>query len=314
METKANYLLIGNLVLLAFLGILGFAIWIVKLDIDQEFTTYEVLFDESVAGLSVAAEVRFNGINVGKVKRITIDRDHPRSARVTVSVDSRTPIMEDSVASLEFQGLTGVAYVQIEGGSVKSKPLTAKPGEKWPVIPSKPSPIQRLFSDVPGLITQASATLNQMQLLLDAQNRSLVTSILKNTDTVTGGLAKNSEHIEAITVNLDETIRNFNVALKKYDQLADTTNELMDKDVRGLVTDLRQTTNSVHNLADEWNKIAVASNGPVTAFTTNTLPEISQLIVNVRDLSASLSRISDRLERSPSEFLFEGKPPEYSPK
>jgi phospholipid/cholesterol/gamma-HCH transport system substrate-binding protein len=314
MEIKANNLLIGSLVLLAFAGILGFVIWVVKLDINQEFTQYEVLFDQSVAGLSNAAEVRFNGINVGKVTRVMIDHEHPRSARVRISVDSKTPVSEDSVASLEFQGLTGVAYVQIEGGTATSKPLIAKPGELYPVIPSKPSPIQRLFSDVPGLITQASATLSQMQLLLGEQNRALVTSILKNTDTVSGGLAKKSDHIQSILVNLDESIKNFNAAVEKYDRLADTTNTLMDKDVKGLVTEMHQTTESVHRLSDELNKIAAASDGPVTAFTTNTLPEISQLVINMRDLSASLSRISERLERSPSEFLFEGKPPEYNPK
>ena len=314
MEIKANHLLIGSLVLLGFVGILGFVIWVIKLDVNREFSQYQILFDESVAGLSNAADVRFNGINVGKVTSITIDPEHPRSARVEIRVDSKTPITEDSIASLEFQGLTGVAYVQIEGGTRKSKPLAAKPGELLPTIPSKPSPIQRLFSDVPGLITQASATLSQMQLLLGEQNRGLVTSILKNSNDLTGSLAKQDQHIQSILVNLDATVKNMNVAVAKYDKLANTTNHLMDTDVKGLLTDLRDTTKSVHKLSDELDRMAAASNGPVTAFTTNTLPEISQLVVNVRDLSASLSRISERLERSPSEFLFEGKPPEYNPK
>jgi phospholipid/cholesterol/gamma-HCH transport system substrate-binding protein len=314
MEIKANHLLIGSVVLLAFVGILGFIIWIVKLNVDQQFSQYDILFDQSVAGLNNAAEVRFNGINVGKVKSIAIDHQHPRSARVTISVDSKTPIVEDSVASLEFQGLTGVAYVQIEGGTATSKPLAILPGEERPIIPSKASPIQKLFSDMPGLLTQASATLTQLQLLLGDENRTLITGILKNANTVSGGLAKKDKEMQSILDNLDATLKNFNGAVQKYDQLASTSNEVMDKDVRGLVSDLRETNASVHKVSDELNSVVVANNGPITAFTTNTLPEVSQLVISVRDLAASLSRISERLEHSPTEFLFEGKPPEYNPK
>jgi phospholipid/cholesterol/gamma-HCH transport system substrate-binding protein len=314
MEIKANHLLIGSLVVLAFVGILGFVIWVVNINIDQEFTEYDILFNNSVAGLNKAADVRFNGINVGKVKNIVIDSQHPGSARVRISVDSTTPISEDSVASLEFQGLTGVAYVQIQGGTASSKPLRPRHGDKYAVIPSKPSSIQRLLADIPGLIIQASATLTQMQQLLGEQNRGLVTSILKNADTLSGGMAQETDHIQSILVNLDASMQKFNAAVEKYDQLASTTNGVMDKDVRGLVSDLRQTTDSVRRLSDELNKVADESRGPVTAFTTKTLPEISQLVLNVRELSATLSRISDRIEKSPSEFLFEGKPPEYKPK
>ena len=314
METKANYLLIGSMVLVAFLGMLGFIIWLVRLDINQQFSEYDILFNESVAGLSQAAEVRFNGIDVGKVTSIRIDRQHPRSARVTIRVQSSTPVNSDAIASLEFQGLTGVAYVQIEGGAVNAPPLQILPGEDRPIIPSKASPLQELFSDVPSLIAEASITLGQIRLLFNGENRAMITNILKNTETVSGGMAARTREMQAVVDNLNVSLKHFDATVQDYDRLATTTNGVMDKDVRGLVTDLRGTTQSVHQLSSQLNDMAEASNGPITAFTTNTLPEVSQLVTNVRQLSETLNRVAERLERNPSEFLFQGKPPEYRPK
>lgn len=314
METKANYLLIGSIVLLTFVGLLGFIIWIVKLDVDRQFTEYGIVFEQSVAGLDPAAEVRFNGIVVGKVTHIMIDPKQSRSVRVTIRVDSKTPITDESVASIEFQGLTGVAYVQIEGGSATAKPIKIKDDEDLPIIASKASSLQELFTDFPSLVSETSITLGQLRLLLSSENRALITDILKNVSKLSGGMAQKTDRMQSIMDNFDASLISFNTAVKNYDQLATTTNDVVDKDVRGLVQDIRATNESVRKLSDQLNEVVQISSGPVTAFTTNTLPEVSLMVASLRDLSATLSRISERLERNPSEFLFQGKQPEYEPK
>ena len=107
MEIRANYVLIGLFTLLGVLAGLGFFVWLAKLQIDRQYERYDVLFS-SVSGLSTAAEVRFNGINVGQVTDIQLYDEDPSKVRVRIEVAAATPVKPDTRAQLESQGVTGV--------------------------------------------------------------------------------------------------------------------------------------------------------------------------------------------------------------
>src|SRR5258708_39065766 len=112
METRANHLLIGSFVLVLIAAIVGFALWLGKVHVDRAFSYYRIYFDGAVTGLSRAGDVRFNGVPVGTVSQIKVDPEDPQKVRVIVEVDPDTPIRTDTVAVLEWQGLTGAPLVQ----------------------------------------------------------------------------------------------------------------------------------------------------------------------------------------------------------
>src|SRR3546814_20791423 len=94
---------------------------------------------------------------------------HPRNVvqvQVTLSVPAGTPIKADTVASLELEGITGVAYVQLSGGTQEAPPLAAQPGQERPVIESKPSQLQALFATAPELLSRFLAVPERLNLLL----------------------------------------------------------------------------------------------------------------------------------------------------
>ena len=128
---------------------IGFVAWLAKVDIDREFNAYHIFFEGSVTGLSSASNVLYRGIPVGTVNEVIIDPDDSSRVRVTVEVASNTPIREDSVATLELQGITGASLIQITGGSADSPELVAKSDQTLPVIRSKPSSFQQLFAGAP---------------------------------------------------------------------------------------------------------------------------------------------------------------------
>ncbi|HJP20349.1 MAG TPA: MlaD family protein, partial [Alphaproteobacteria bacterium] len=136
METRANHMLIGAFVLLVVAGIFGFVIWLAKIEIDREFASYHIYFEGSVSGLNKAGEVRYKGIPVGSVKEIVIDPKNPNRVRVRIEVVANTPVREDSEATLELQGITGVSYVQLSGDDPKSPKLKRKKGQELPIIAS----------------------------------------------------------------------------------------------------------------------------------------------------------------------------------
>lgn len=112
METKANYVLIGAFTIAGFLGMLLFLMWFAKLQLDRQFAYYDIYFPE-VSGLGVSSEVLFAGLSVGKVVDMQLSPSVNGAVRVRVEVAEDTPVRTDSRASIEIQGVTGIANVAI---------------------------------------------------------------------------------------------------------------------------------------------------------------------------------------------------------
>ncbi|MEO7382663.1 MAG: MlaD family protein, partial [Paracoccaceae bacterium] len=144
METRANYVIIGTFTLLAIFAGLGFFLWLAKVQIDKTYTQYDILFDQ-VAGLGQASPVRFNGVDVGKVLTITLDRNSTSKVRVRIEVAASTPVRQGTEATLSSQGVTGVAFVGLDGGNPDAPrfPIDAAMGVAE--IPSKTTPVQSLI-------------------------------------------------------------------------------------------------------------------------------------------------------------------------
>ena len=127
METRAPYVLIGTFVLAAILAVFGFVYWLNNTGGIGPRTSYHVQFQGPVPGLLVGAGVLFNGIRVGEVTSLELVADRPRDVHVTVAVAEHTPVRADTKVSLDFQGLTGVPVVSLEGGENAAAPPVQGP-------------------------------------------------------------------------------------------------------------------------------------------------------------------------------------------
>ncbi|WP_223424942.1 MlaD family protein [Tateyamaria pelophila] len=188
METKANFVLIGAVTLLGILGLLGLLVWFAKVEIDRQYAWYEVLF-ESVSGLGMAGDVRYNGLSVGQIIALDLDADDPSKVRVRIEVAAGTPIKTDTTAQLNSQGVTGVAYVSLTGGSPEAPLLRdATDPTEIPVIRSQRSAIQALTEDAPDMVAEAVEAIREIRSFLGAENRILVSNILQNIESASGNL------------------------------------------------------------------------------------------------------------------------------
>jgi phospholipid/cholesterol/gamma-HCH transport system substrate-binding protein len=186
METRAHFIIIGLFTLLGILGGLGFFLWLASVQVDRQYAQYGVLF-ENVTGLDQSADVLFNGVAVGSVMSIRIWEDDPSQAYVAVEIDANTPVAVDTVARLESQGVTGVAYIALSGGSPGAALLTPGPAGP-PIIPSRQSSFQSLVSSAPDLIEDAAKIIAQLEELTGPENQDHVRNILQNVDSATEGL------------------------------------------------------------------------------------------------------------------------------
>lgn len=232
METRANYILIGTFTLLAILGTLGFFVWLASVQIDRQYATYGILFDD-VSGLDPSGDVLFNGISVGKVLGLRIYDQDPSKVFATVEIDTTTPVRSNTVAQLQSQGVTGVAFISLSGGTPGAEPLMATDGG-LPMITSKRSTVQTLVEDAPDLLAQATDLLKQFQGLTSQENQTYVTNILRNLDAssaqldqaladfsditgtvsdATAQISKFTERLDSIGASVDTTLGSADTAL-----------------------------------------------------------------------------------------------------
>lgn len=187
METRANYILVGAITLFGILAGMGFFLWLAKVQVDRQYAHYDILFD-SVEGLGRASAVRYNGVDVGQVLSIGLDDDDPGLVRVRIEVDAETPVKSDTMASLSSQGVTGVSFVSLSGGSADAPPLTKASRTGVPVIPSELSVVQGLIADAPDLLSEALVLLRGLTGFTGPENRAAVAGILQNVEGASGRL------------------------------------------------------------------------------------------------------------------------------
>lgn len=190
METRAPHVLIGAFVLAAILAVFGFVYWLNNTGGVGPRTSYRVQFQGPVPGLLVGAGVLFNGIRVGEVTALTLAQDNPRFVNATISVAATTPVRADTKVGLDFQGLTGVPVVALEGGMI-----AAKSGE-MPTLIADPGAGQSM--------TQAARdALRRVDTVLEDNSEPLKDTIA-NFRTFSDGLARNTGKLDGIIAGLEK--------------------------------------------------------------------------------------------------------------
>ncbi|KIN74563.1 MCE family protein [Sulfitobacter guttiformis] len=227
METRANYILIGVFTLAAILGTLGFFIWLASVQVNKQYQTYGILFDD-VSGLDASGDVLFNGISVGKVIDLRISEQDPSKVFTQIEIEADVPIRSDTVAQLQSQGVTGVSYISLSGGTPTAAPLVAN-AQGLLTIPSRRSTVQTLVEDAPDLLIEATKLLQQFQALTGPENQAHVANILRNIDTSSGKLDQALGDFSDITGTVREATAQITVFTQRLDRIGASVVTTLDQ-------------------------------------------------------------------------------------
>ena len=318
METRANHVVIGAFVLVVVFGLFGFVLWLAKIEIDQEFAYYRVTFDEAVSGLSIGGDVRYSGIPVGTVTTIEIAPDDPSRVRVTLEVTRDTPVRADTVAKLELQGITGVAFVQLSGGTAAAGAPKPGPNGEPPVLRAEQSAIQALFAGAPELINRAVILIDAVTKLVNDDNRAALGHILANVDDLSGRLARRGPELEQMLGDLQQIAGRSNELMGRLNNLLDsadatlsvargslsTADDLMEGDVRQTLADLSGASQQFQAVGKDLQILVADNREGLTAFSNDGLLELTRFLEEARGLIAAASRLIEDLESDPAQFLF----------
>lgn len=310
MENKVNHAVVGAFVLGLLAAMIAGVLWLASGGgFGKQYDSYLAIINESVAGLNLNAPVKYRGVDVGKVREIRLDPENPAQVRLIFAIEQGTPIKVDTTAMLKSQGLTGIAYVELDGGTPDSPPLRAAAGEDYPVIRTKPSLSARLENVIGGALVKLDAASDSMNKLLGPENLAAFNSLLADLSVLARTVAARKDSIDAGIENATRTLGNS----------ARLSGQLADK-IGPTLVQINQTAEAVRKMSDEVTqtgktagKTIESLGGDVKRFTADGLPELHALLGELNVLTTSLRHLIEETERNPRGFLFGRNPAPEGP-
>lgn len=305
METKVNYTLVGAFVLVLGGLLIAGILWLASGGgFQKTYDLYQSLVDESVAGLSLSAPVKYRGVDVGKVKDIRLSPDNPERVQLIFAIERGTPVKEDTEAVLKTQGLTGIAYVELSGGGRDSPPLRAKTAGAYPEIRSKPSLSARLENVLTTVLAKLDSTSDTVNKILSDENLAAFKSTLADLSVLSRTLAARKDTIDASITSAGRTLDN-----------SARISAQLGKELGPMLERVGQSADAVKKMGDETAQAAASAGrtaesvgSDVKRFSADTLPELQRLLGEVNALTITLRRFVHETERNPRGFIFGRKP------
>lgn len=316
MESKVDYTLTGLFILLLSSAIFAFAFWLGKYnDGDYAYLRYKVYLTESVAGLAPEASVKFHGVDMGKVETMRINPDSSEEVELVLKMKKETPIKIDSFATLKFYGITGLAYIEIEGGK-KESALLETSDSHMATIPTAPSLIKRLDESLSTVASKLSKSLDRADLLFSDTNIHNVSQSLENLRSLTKQMDSYQEQVKLLLAQGIALENNASRTLQSIDETAQSakqTSDVLERKLSNTLQSMEATSQQSHALIEKINSKIDRGDYDLHGITAPTLAEINDLIVQSKTLTNEMEATLKTLHHSPSDLLFKQSIPKPGP-
>ncbi len=313
METRSNHILVGGVVLAMIAAVLAFIIWLSQVS-GEERKYYDIFFRQAVDGLAQGSAVSFSGVPVGTVQAIALEPRTPEFVRVRIAVREDTPILQGTTATIAGVGFTGVSQISLDGGARGAPPISQPGPYGVPVIPTRPGGFAAILNSAPELLNRVSTLTERVTQLLSDRNQDTISDILDNTERASRAFADRSPEIAATLVEARTAIRQAGDAAERFGRVADTSDRLLNQEGQALVRDLRATIRSAQNTVDTLDATIGEARPGVQALTKQTIPEVGQLVRDLRETTDALRSITTRVDQEgATSILGAPKLPDYEP-
>ncbi len=304
MDSKVNYAIVGLFVIILNIALVATILWLSVGTEKKDYQTYQVYIQESVSGLNHKAPVKYRGVEVGYVRDVSIVFERPNEVRLLLDIEKGVPLKQDTLALLSVQGLTGLAYIELTGGSLSAQAPVSEIGQPYPELKTKPSLLERLDSAMSTFLKNINNISNTADVLLSEQNQLAVTNILHNLEVVSGTWAARTDTIDSAVMNILHNIQvvtstlaahtdNIDVALANVLKTTDNINLISDK-VIALLTQLESSLVALENSSFAFAQIAKTIEKTSNAF-SKTIDKTNLAVESIDETTKKIGKTAEEI-------------------
>ncbi len=304
METRANYVAVGIFTLVALVTAFVLVYWFGRFDGRDQLVPLDIRIQGSVSGLGEGSLVTFNGIDVGRVSGLRLDPTDPRFVIVNTRINRNTPVRADTRANIGIRGLSGGAYVQLEGGSPQELRLLEVSEEAdgetgaAPMITGDPAALADLVTRVNELANTTERVMETVEQFVST-NSSTVTRTLSNAETFSKALADNSGDVDEFLTSAGKVAESLTSLSQKLDGSVSRLEAVLEavdpQSVQATVESINRSAANIENLTKSAEAVLADAGRAVAAVDPATVKET---VDNINSTAARLETLSDNLTTS----------------
>jgi phospholipid/cholesterol/gamma-HCH transport system substrate-binding protein len=304
MERDAHYVAVGAFILLVIAFAVAFILWYTDANDGVVLERYEIYFTGSVSGLDRGSPVRFLGVDVGRVRRLSIDKKNPTRVQVVVEIDETTPISAATRASLGLQGVTGLLYVNLKEQSDIDRSAPLRQGATYPVIEAVESDFDAFLASLPEMMGRANTLLERFTRVVSDENLAGIANTIKSMQETVATLPQTSKDVQQLVNEVRATVAEIHTASESLRAMTDESRPEVKQA-------LKRMTDVANNLAEaslRVDRFTKQSEVQLGNFTDQGLFELERLMRETRQAAREFRDLSRSLQENPSQILYE--PPE----
>jgi phospholipid/cholesterol/gamma-HCH transport system substrate-binding protein len=296
LNPHTNYVAVGLFLLSGIVAAVILVLWLGQTGNSEPQARYIIEIDGDVNGLSNGSIVNFLGVSVGEVAEIRLRTERLPLVEVVIDIRKDLPINESTFATLVVQGVTGIANVDLANDRSQPQPLGTHASGN-PVIPFRATGLSAMLAGSGDLTTEALRLLAQLNTWTGDENRWRVEEILENARALTATVADQRDDIPQMVGSLKS-------AIASLERTASTLESAAGENLPVMSANLQATTASLASASARVDRWLEVNNDSVDRLLGEGFEATSGLMVDLRNVSAQLNRLSTRLREDPSRLIY----------
>ena len=308
METRADYVTVGIFTVVTLIAAFMIVYFIARMGDSRHLEPLDVRVPGSVTGLGESSQVFFNGIRVGTVKRLVLDDTNPNMVIAKTEINGTTPITRSTVATLGFQGLTGLAFIELKGGSLNEPNLLEEANKTDTVarIDADPSTFNNLLATAQDIFARANSALGELEGFV-RDVRQPLTETIENSRNFSKTLNDNRDSVQQILNDTKQMMARLNTASEKVDSIMAKLDTILSPDNKNsVVVQAQETLASIQKATDTINQHIGPISENLEKFSGQGLRNVEALVNDSRRSIDRIERSISDLEKNPQRIIYGG--------
>ncbi|WP_041962728.1 MlaD family protein [Sulfurospirillum cavolei] len=304
MENRLSYILVGLFLFVLLIGGVVSILWLGNYSEKGNFKFYKIATKESVSGLNDKAPVKFKGVQVGEVRGIAINHKNAEEVLVTIRIQEDVPVKENTYALIEAQGITGLSYIQLQGGTNDAKELKTNSNPKeYALIPSYPSTFSRLDKTVTSLSEKAEVIFSRIEQVMSDKNIKNIEAIIENSAKITESTSKTLANLEAHNKEINRLLAESVAAVQGIKEMSYSLTRAVDTTGIETMKGIKDASISVKNVMGGLHQKIDSGAFDVK----ETLMPLQSTLYDLEVVLAETKELIANLKDSPSDLLFKAE-------